>query len=486
MLNFSFARRNQVFAEAGADGWKVYHCQPLSLACINELQRSLKTISEVEQLQQNAFDLRFQSHYSGQSQQLGEINDDFDDTTSLNDLVNQLEEPEDLLESDEDAPVIRLLNALFSEAIRANASDIHVESYESRNRIRFRIDGVMQEVMALKKHIAPLLTSRIKVMAKLDIAEKRMPQDGRIALRLGGRSVDLRVSTLPSAQGERVVMRLLDKQAGRLDLSNLGMPKQSQKTLQQMAANPYGIILVTGPTGSGKTTTLYAILGHLNNNEQNIMTVEDPIEYHIDGINQTQINSKINMTFAKGLRAILRQDPDIVMVGEIRDVETASISVQASLTGHLVLSTLHTNTAVGAITRLRDMGVESFLLSSSLTGVVAQRLTRRLCSNCAETYEAKMEQKELLGIDTNKVFTFYRPVGCDTCSGTGYRGRVGIYEVLVVDAQVREYIHENASEQIILQHVRQQYPSLQQEAISALEQGKVSYEEILRVLHTID
>jgi general secretion pathway protein E len=281
-------------------------------------------------------------------------------------------------------------------------------------------------------------------------------------------------------------MRLLDKQAGRLDLYNLGMPEANRKYIERLIQNPYGIILVTGPTGSGKTTSLYAVLGALNNAERNIMTVEDPIEYHIDGINQTQINTKIDMTFARGLRAILRQDPDVVMVGEIRDAETAEIAVQASLTGHLVLSTLHTNTAVGAVTRLRDMGVESFLLSSSLIGVVAQRLARRLCSHCAEDYEATVEQKQLLGIDVEEAATFRRRVGCGECNQTGFKGRTGLYEVLMVDDQVRQFIHENASEQVMLRHVRKTHRSLHQEAVEALRQGLTSYEEVLRVIHNVD
>lgn len=486
MISFSFSRKNKVLAEKIDQGWNIYHAEKLNPGCIFELQRKLKTIQLVEKITSADFDSKLQIYYSNQPEELGEINDSFSDDIDLEALLNDLNEPEDLLEADEDAPVIRLLNALFSEAIRNDASDIHIESYESRNRVRFRIDGIMQEIMLLKKHISPLLISRIKVMSKLDIAEKRKPQDGRISLRLGGRSVDLRVSTLPSAQCERVVMRLLDKQAGRLNLEKLGMPKENQQTVKKIITNPHGIILVTGPTGSGKTTSLYAILTQLNNNQRNIMTVEDPIEYYIDGINQTQINSKIDMTFSKGLRAILRQDPDIVMVGEIRDIETASMSIQASLTGHLVLSTLHTNTAVGGITRLRDMGVKPFLLSTSLRAVIAQRLTRKLCQNCLQAYIATDEQKELLDIDIKEKITFYQAQGCSQCNQTGLKGRIGLYEILVVDKQVQEYIHDCASEQKILQHVRKKYKSLQQEVVEALKIGLVSFEEVLRVIHSTD
>ncbi|HBH35378.1 MAG TPA: type II secretion system protein GspE, partial [Gammaproteobacteria bacterium] len=294
-----------------------------------------------------------------------------DSELDLHRLVDEIQEPEDLLESADDAPIIRLINALLTEAIRNNASDIHIEPYENRLRIRFRVDGSLKEVLQPERKLALPIISRIKVMAKLDIAEKRLPQDGRISLKLGGRAVDVRVSTIPSANAEKVVMRLLDKQAGRLELKHLGMPKDIRQRIEREIQQPHGILLVTGPTGSGKTTSLYAMLGNLNDQIRNIMTVEDPIEYYIDGINQTQVNSSIGMTFAAGLRSILRQDPDVIMVGEIRDLETAEIAVQASLTGHMVFSTLHTNTAIGAITRMRDMGVEPFLLSSSLNAVMA-------------------------------------------------------------------------------------------------------------------
>lgn len=485
MLSFSFARKNQILAEQNKEGWTVNYSGDFKLPTFTEAQRVLGNITSVKAIGSEEFNQKLQSLYSANAEGLGGFNDNLDDAVDLNELVQKLDEPEDLLESEEDAPIIRLLNALFSEAIHLNASDIHVESYESRNRVRFRIDGVMKEMMTLQKHISPLLISRIKVMSKLDIAEKRIPQDGRIALRLGGRSVDLRVSTLPSAQGERVVMRLLDKQAGRLNLDSLGLPEKNASLIHKLINNSYGIILVTGPTGSGKTTSLYAILTQLNDSQRNIMTVEDPIEYNIDGINQTQINEKIDMTFARGIRAILRQDPDVVMVGEIRDTETAQISVQASLTGHLVLSTLHTNTAVGAITRLRDMGIESFLLASSLIGVVAQRLTRRLCEHCKVSYEAREEQKRVLAIPTQEKKFFYQSSGCEKCSKTGYTGRIGIYELLIVDEKMRQLIHEEASEQQMVEHARKHTLNLQQEALAYLTEGKTSFEEVIRVIHNI-
>ncbi|MCK5387253.1 MAG: type II secretion system ATPase GspE, partial [Gammaproteobacteria bacterium] len=353
---------------------------------------------------------------------------------------------EDLLDAEDDAPIIRLINVLLARAVKQNASDIHIEPFENRLLIRMRVDGVLQEVMQPPRALAPLIASRIKVMAKLDIAEKRLPQDGRISLRIAGRAVDVRVSTMPSGHGERVVLRILDKQAGRLDLQNLGMDDDTLKRMDEMVHRPHGIILVTGPTGSGKTTTLYAALGRVNNTDRNIVTVEDPIEYYIDGIGQTQVNAKVDMTFARGLRAILRQDPDVVMVGEIRDLETVQIAVQASLTGHTVFSTLHTNTAVGAITRLRDMGVEPFLLSSSLIGVLAQRLVRILCKECRTPYQPDESECKLLGIPSDNPPTLYLPNGCEKCNQSGYEGRTGIYELIEVDDELKKLIHDGSGE----------------------------------------
>jgi general secretion pathway protein E len=318
-------------------------------------------------------------------------------------------------------------------------------------------------------------------MAKLDIAEKRVPQDGRISLRIGGRAVDVRVSTMPSSHGERVVMRLLDKNATRLDLHSLGMTPDNHDTFRKMIQRPHGIILVTGPTGSGKSTTLYAGLGEINGNERNILTVEDPIEFDIDGIGQTQVNPKVDMTFARGLRAILRQDPDVVMVGEIRDLETAQIAVQASLTGHLVMSTLHTNTAVGAITRLRDMGIEPFLISSSLLGVLAQRLVRMLCPDCKEPYQADEETKKLFSMTREDTLTLYRACGCENCNFKGYRGRTGIHELLLVDDSVQSLIHSEVGEQAIEKQIRAYTPSIRDDGLSKVRKGVTSIEEVMRV-----
>jgi len=319
------------------------------------------------------------------------------------------------------------------------------------------------------------------VMAKLDIAEERLPQDGRISLRLAGRAVDVRVSTLPSGHGERVVLRLLEKDNGRLDLKTLGLNESDRNRLDRIVHRPHGIFLVTGPTGSGKTTTLYSALSILNNNERSIMTVEDPVEYFIDGVSQTAVNTKIEMSFARGLRAILRQDPDVVMVGEIRDIETAEVAVQASLTGHLVMSTLHTNTAIGAVTRLRDMGVEPFLLASSLLGVLAQRLVRKLCFHCREPYQADRASCDLLEVDQTTPPTIYRAIGCEHCYQTGFSGRIGIFELIEIDSAMREAIHDGAGELELETIARQQTPSIRRSGVASILSGDTTLDEVVRV-----
>ena len=351
------------------------------------------------------------------------------------------------------------------------------QTVEIRDK-RVYVDGVLREVLQTKRAVAPLIVSRIKVMSRLDIAEKRLPQDGRISLRIAGRAVDVRVSTIPAGHGERVVLRLLDKQAGRLDLDSLGMDGATQRNIDELIHKPNGILLVTGPTGSGKTTTLYAALDRINDRTRNIMTVEDPIEYYIDGIGQTQVNTKVEMTFARGLRAILRQDPDVVMVGEIRDLETAQIAVQASLTGHLVLSTLHTNTAVGAVTRLRDMGIEPFLLSSSLIGVIAQRLVRTLNPDTKQAFVAGDYERRLLGLGPDDPSpTLYKPGS----GGSGFRGRTGIYELVVVDDQMRTMIHDGAAEHELERYARTLTPSIRDDGLEKVLRGETTIEEVLRV-----
>jgi general secretion pathway protein E len=397
-------------------------------------------------------------------------------------LSDFLHTSSDLLTSEESAPVIKFVNALFYQAVKQRASDIHVEVHEYKGEVRFRVDGALVKHADIEKRVANLIISRIKVISNLDIAEKRIPQDGRISLKVGNRPVDVRVSTLPSSYGERVVLRLLDKKAGRLNLEHLGM---SKKLLEQIdpgvIQRPHGIFLVTGPTGSGKTTTLYAALSRLNTQSRNIVTVEDPIEYYLDGIGQTQVNTKVDLTFARGLRAILRQDPDVVMVGEIRDLETAQIAVQASLTGHLVLSSLHTNTAIGSITRLRDMGIEPFLLSSSLVGVLAQRLVRTLCHHCKQSYEASPRELELLELPPDRELTLYSPVGCNECHQNGYLGRTGIYELIIIDEELRSLIHKGAGELEMLQHARNFSDSIRRDGMQRVIAGETTIDEIIRV-----
>lgn len=481
-IPFPFARRHGVLLADEADEQVTIGVRgPVSPQIIMELRRYFSRPLILQSLGEEVFEHTLQAQYESGSRESMEDMGDLDDSVDLNAIAQQLAEPEDLLDSEDDAPIIRLINAVLTEAIKSNASDIHIEPYENRLRVRFRVDGILREVLQPKRTLAPLLVSRIKVMAKLDIAEKRVPQDGRIALRIAGRAVDVRVSTLPSSYGERVVMRILDKQAGKLELKHLGMNAESVTSMEHLIAKPHGIILVTGPTGSGKTTTLYAALTQLNQTSRNILTVEDPIEYYLDGVGQTQVNTKVEMTFARGLRAILRQDPDVVMVGEIRDLETAQIAVQASLTGHLVLSTLHTNTAVGAVTRLRDMGVEPFLLSSSLVGVLAQRLVRRLCPECKTPYKADAADCEVLGVDVTQAPTLYHPQGCEECNHLGYSGRLGIYELVEVDDAMRQLIHDEAGEQALEAQARKQSSSIRHAGVELVIQGTTSMEEVLRV-----
>ncbi|GBF30647.1 type II secretion system protein E [bacterium MnTg04] len=481
-LSFSFAKRHGVLIRGIQDGRLDTVCRqdvtPLTLA---ELGRHFQVPLNLTRVDSDNFDTLLQQTYEAGSNSAMQMVGEFDEDMDLSTVAEQMPEPSDLLESEDDAPIIRLINALLTEAIKANASDIHIEPYENRLVVRLRVDGVLREVLRSRRAVAPLVVSRIKVMSRLDIAEKRLPQDGRISLRIAGRAVDVRVSTMPSGHGERVVLRLLDKQAGRLDLGSLGMATGTRKTVDQLIHRPHGILLVTGPTGSGKTTTLYAALARINDNTRNIMTIEDPIEYYIDGIGQSQVNNKVKMTFARGLRAILRQDPDVVMVGEIRDLETAEIAVQASLTGHLVLSTLHTNTAVGAVTRLRDMGVEPFLLASSLIGAVAQRLVRLLCTACREPYSADATEKKLLQSPPREKLTLYRATACAQCNQTGYSGRTGIYELVVIDDAMKTMIHEKASEHLLEEHARSQSASIRADGRSKVLSGITTLEEVLRV-----
>ncbi|VXC59952.1 general secretory pathway component, cryptic [Pseudomonas sp. 8Z] len=479
-LPFSFAKRHGVAFVMHEGQLSLAHRADCDLPALAEAQRFAGGRLPLQLLDAAAFAQVLGAAYQHDSASM-QLAEDIGGSLDLASLADQVPETEDLLEQEDDAPIIRLINAILGEAIKENASDIHLETFEKRLVVRFRVDGILREVLEPKRELAALLVSRVKVMARLDIAEKRVPQDGRISLKVGGREVDIRVSTLPSANGERVVLRLLDKQAGRLSLQHLGMRSEDRALMEETVRKPHGILLVTGPTGSGKTTTLYASLVSLNDHTRNILTVEDPIEYHLEGIGQTQVNAKVDMTFARGLRAILRQDPDVVMVGEIRDKETAEIAVQASLTGHLVLSTLHTNSAIGAITRLVDMGVEPFLLSSSLLGVLAQRLVRVLCPACKEPYTADEAECALLGVPSSPAPTLYHARGCEQCHQQGYRGRTGIYELVVFDETMRSLVHSCASEQDMTRHARTLGPSIRDDGRRKVLEGATTVEEVLRV-----
>jgi len=482
-LSYSYAKRHGVIvSEATPVSIEVTVREGSGNTPLQELRRHYKRPLKLHSVSAEEFDKLLQEKYETSSTDgAAEMMEGLGDELDLSSIAEELSEPDDLLEAEDDAPIIRLINALLTQAVKEGASDIHIEPFENRLNIRLRVDGVLREVLSPPRALAPLVTSRIKVMAKLDIAEKRLPQDGRISFRIAGHPVDVRVSTLPSGHGERVVLRLLDKAAGRLDLTNLGMDPEIQEVMSRMINKPHGIMLVTGPTGSGKTTTLYAALGELNDSSRNIMTVEDPIEYFIDGIGQTQVNTKVAMSFARGLRAILRQDPDVVMVGEIRDLETVEIAIQSSLTGHMVFSTLHTNTAIGAITRLRDMGVEPFLLSSSMVGVLAQRLVRLLCPECKRPHVPSTAECDMLGLSPDDPPVLYEPTGCEHCNFTGYRGRTGIYELIEIDNNMRSLIHDGAGEHELEIHARQSWPSIRQDGLRRILAGETSLEEVLRV-----
>ena len=479
-LPFTFAKQHGILLQDG-EVPTILHQGPLTVPLLAELRRYLGGPFALEQLGEDQFQRRLTQLYQRDNNEASQVAEDLSTDVDLTRLADEIPEIGDLMDAEDDAPIIRLINAILSQAVREQASDIHIETFEDRLSVRFRIDGVLSEVLSPKRMLAPLLVSRLKVMAKLDIAEKRVPQDGRISVRLAGHAVDIRMSTIPSAHGERVVLRLLDKQAGQLQLDQLNMNEQVRRDYERGLHSAHGIILVTGPTGSGKTTTLYAGLTHINESTRNILTIEDPIEYMLPGVGQTQVNAKVDMTFARGLRAILRQDPDVVMVGEIRDLETAEIAVQASLTGHLVLSTLHTNTAIGAVTRLQDMGIEPFLLSSSLIGVMAQRLVRLLCKDCREEHQVTDAEAEWLGLPAGSGETIYRPKGCERCNFTGYRGRTGIYELIEVDDAMRSLIHENASEMEMVKLARQRAPGMLGDGQRRVLAGETSMEEVMRV-----
>jgi len=478
-LPFTYAKEHRVVLDHEIPG-RVFHEAGLDPQVILELRRYVGPALQLQQLDTDQFQLHLSRAYQRDNSEAVQMAADLSSDVDLARLAEELPDAGDLMDAEDDAPIIRLINAILSEAVREQASDIHIETFEDKLSVRYRIDGVLSEVLSPQRMLGPLLVSRLKVMARLDIAERRVPQDGRISIRIAGHAVDIRMSTLPSAYGERVVLRLLDKQSGQLSLGQLAMPEPVYAGFQRALHSPHGIILVTGPTGSGKTTTLYAGLSEINDTARNIMTIEDPVEYMLPGVGQTQVNTKVDMTFARGLRAILRQDPDVVMVGEIRDLETAEIAVQASLTGHLVLSTLHTNTAIGAVTRLQDMGVETFLLSSSLVAVMAQRLVRLLCVSCRRPADMTPQEAALLGVEAAG-HTIHHPVGCDRCNGSGYRGRSAIYELIEIDEALRTLIHDAAAEQVMTRSARERSPGILGHGRQRVLAGETSLQEVLRV-----
>jgi general secretion pathway protein E len=481
-LPFTFAQSNGVLLNFQDEVPVISYRPGLKIDVLAELRRALDCSLQLQSVSEQDFQALLTQAYQKDNNEAVQVAEDMGADFDLSRLADEIPETGDLMDAEDDAPVIRLINAILSQAVREKASDIHIETFEEKLTVRYRIDGVLTEILSPKRMLAPLLVSRLKVMAKLDIAEKRVPQDGRISIKLAGHAVDIRVSTIPSAHGERVVLRLLDKQAGQLQLKQLQMNEQVYSAYTSALSTPHGIVLITGPTGSGKTTSLYAGLTHINDSSRNILTIEDPIEYLLPGIGQTQVNTKVDMTFARGLRAILRQDPDVVMVGEIRDTETAEIAVQASLTGHLVLSTLHTNTAVGAITRMQDMGVEPFLLSSSVIAVMAQRLVRLLCPSCKEKYSAGESELALLGVEnSDETVTLYRAKGCNQCNQNGYRGRTGIYEIIVIDDQLRLMIHEHAGEHELLKQARKHSAGILDDGRCRVLAGETTVAEVLRV-----
>ncbi|MBI5816331.1 MAG: type II secretion system ATPase GspE [Nitrospinae bacterium] len=412
-----------------------------------------------------------------------EIMSDIAGEADLSAIVHDL--PEDLLETSAEAPVIRLVNSILVQSAKEKASDIHIEPYERDLAVRFRIDGTLRNVVKPPKKFQSLIVSRIKIMAGLDIAEKRLPQDGRLKIVIAGKEIDVRVSVIPTSHGERVVMRLLDKSTMLVGFGQLGMPADVRDVIEKLIRSPHGIILVSGPTGSGKTTTLYSALSSINSPDKNIITVEDPVEYQLGGIGQMQVNAKVGLTFASGLRSILRQDPDVIMVGEIRDRETAQIAVQAALTGHLVFSTIHTNDAAGAVTRLVDMGIEPFLISSSLTASLAQRLVRSLCPACRKQYKPSDEHFAKLGVDRGRFApdtVFYHPAGCAECANSGYKGRLGIFEVLLIDDEIRSLITQRADASMIRRAAAAKgFKSMREQAAESVMSGATSLEEVVRV-----
>jgi general secretion pathway protein E len=476
LIPLNYARKNKVIL---TNTGIIYSPEPLNDVVLHQVQRYCGRKCQWKICSYERFNQQMESSYSQAATMSEDTLVSLTQQDNLQSLFLQLPENDQEHTENSNAPVIKLINAMLNEARKAKASDIHVESLEDTLTIRYRIDGMLQIISQSDSRLAAPLISRLKIMANLDIAEKRLPQDGRIVLETGTYSIDVRVSVIPVAFGERVVLRLLDTNASDIDIDSIGMTTEMCQQLQKLIAKPHGMLLVTGPTGAGKSTSLYAFLKAINTPRHNILTIEDPIEYTLNGVGQTQVNTKAGMTFAKGLRAILRQDPDVIMIGEIRDADTASIAVQSSLTGHMVFSTLHTNTAVGAISRLRDMGIESYLLASALSGVLSQRLLRKLCPECKSASPMTTVQQNIL--QTPLASPVYHAVGCEKCNHSGYQGRTGIYELIVVDEHARALIHQQAPESEIAQYLQLDRESLFKAGCEKVLAGLTSLEELLRV-----
>jgi general secretion pathway protein E len=487
----AFARQHKLVPIRHQDGHiLVAMSDPLNLQPLDDVSLLLKTAVEAVLSPEREIIGVLNRLYDTEAQTAAKVIEDLD-AADMGRLAHNLEGPQDILDQDSEAPIIQLVNLILSQAAQDRASDIHIEPFERSLKVRYRIDGVLHEVLSPHKRLQSAITSRLKIMADLNIAEKRLPQDGRIAIRVRNKEIDIRVSVLPTAFGERLVLRLLDKSDALLSLEDIGFEPELFRMYTRLVQRPNGILLVTGPTGSGKSTTLYATLQRINAPEVNIITVEDPIEYQLNGIGQIQVNPKIDLTFANGLRSILRQDPDIIMVGEIRDRETAEIAIQASLTGHLVFSTLHTNDAASAVTRLLDMGIEPFLISSSVLAMMAQRLVRVICASCREPFEPNAETLREIGLTPDMCAShgrkLFRGRGCDACRGSGYRGRSGIYELLVLNDTVRTLIMQQANANTIKNAaVQHGMRTLLQDGARKVLQGTTTVEEILRVTQESD
>ena len=485
-IPIAFYRQQKVFPIAFTDGGlKVAVSDPLNLQPLDDLAVFLGAPVEPVISSERELMAAINRYFDRETGSTEQVMQDIEGE-DLGAIANEIEETDDLLDLASEAPVIRLVNSILTQAVRARASDVHIEPFERELKVRYRIDGLLYNTLTPPRRLQAAISSRIKVMANLNIAERRLPQDGRIRIRVGEKDVDIRVSVVPTAYGERIVLRILDKTSVLLGLEEIGMGEEAYVRYSRLIKRSNGIILVTGPTGSGKTTTLYGTLNKINAPELNIITIEDPIEYQLNGIGQIQVNPRIDLTFANGLRSILRQDPDIIMVGEIRDRETAEIAIQASLTGHLVFSTLHTNDAAGAVTRLLDMGVEAFLVSSSVLAIIAQRLVRVICKECREPYRPDTSLVKEMGLDraSDPLFEgfFYRGKGCAACFQTGYRGRSGIYELLAIDDNIRSLIMSGADSSVIRRKaIEQGMTTLFRDGVIKVVKGTTTVDEVLRV-----